>query len=245
MMTAAQTHAASRAAEDLALEVALASVPGRPVLGVEKYAPHRGGMEGGGFSAILTVDGKRAALLRDDGNGGSIFADWTLGDGKFHGGEVCKRVAAYADAVPPTPCYGHLGPMTLDYLLAVTVSAHADRIRTVKGCKTKVIWRTAEGVWMASKGLLTAAFKARITAAYPGLLIANEAWAGQSIASAEEADRAWAIPKCAKAIVFRTANGQWRTLPGLWTVAKRDALLLKYPGAFFANGEWARMTCVG
>ena len=249
MTTAAKTQAASyaaqRAAEDLALGVALASVPGRPVLGIEKYAPHRGGMEGGGFTAVLTVDGKRAALLSDDGNGGSVRADWTPGDGKFHGGPVCKRVQAYADAVPPTPCFGHIGPMTLDYLLATTVSAHAERIRTVKGCKTKVIWRTADGVWMESKGLLTAAFKARITAQYPGLLIANEAWAGQSVASPEDADRAWAGPKCGKAIVFRTADGKWMTSPGLWTVTRRDALLRKYPGAFFANGEWARMTCVG
>ena len=118
-----------------------------PKLAVKNYKSGGEGREGLMWTATLWVDGKKAALLRQDGSGGDLWVDWTPSGGNpFRPADVGRRVLAYVDTLPPIQ--GSHGQPSYKADLAHVVDGIINdmlAMRTIKRwCKTKIVALTPD-----------------------------------------------------------------------------------------------------
>jgi hypothetical protein len=154
---------------------------------IKNFKPHRGGMEGGAYTATLYVDGKRAAFVSEQGDGGELEVDWTPGDKTRWDGPLCKKVDAYLLSLPYESYQGVSYPVTLNVVIARLVSAiekeqaeEKERKIILKRCSTEVVFRVPGGPWRTIKTRYTKTVQEVIRARHgTEVIFANETIAGQ------------------------------------------------------------------
>ena len=139
-------------------------------LTIKNYKSCRGD-EGDAFSCTLYIDGKRAALVRYDGNGGEFEFDFTVA-GKGHGpwrGPLFDKFKAYVDGLPEVES-SMVDPRTgetwsykpnMDMVVEQAIRLMLENRQLKRWCKNQVLfrvkgdeegsWRTLQASW-AEKG---------------------------------------------------------------------------------------------
>jgi len=116
-----------------------------PKLTIKNYRSAGHGMEGEMWSCTLYVDGKRAALVSDSGNGAELNIDWSPSGGfRFRPGPVGEKVLAYVKGLPPlppTPDYPRELPMDLDLLIQQMVDDMLEEKKLKQWCKKSMVLR--------------------------------------------------------------------------------------------------------
>ena len=135
------------------------------------------GLDGLAWSATLCLDGKPVATCHDEGNGGGLDWNWTLGDTRYENGPLATKVRAYAKSLPPITLDGTTFPCDLDSLVAQLADEAQAAARRKRLCAKKTVGRLpgdAPGTWSVWPVPFTPALKARLVAAHPGIVFANE-----------------------------------------------------------------------
>lgn len=138
------------------------------------------GHEGMAFSLTLCLDGKPVATVRNDGNGGENFYDWTAADGRMWGGPTAARVKAWVQTLPPVPVpwEGHDPlPMNLDLYVEELLNRHQEEAQLRRWCRTKVVFAMPgdkPGEYHTYAAPYSTAVADRIRATYPGAEVVNE-----------------------------------------------------------------------
>ena len=165
------------------------------------------GMECDGCNATLLVDGKRAAEVLDEGNGGNVMIRWFPGTRALE-----AKWDAYVAAVEPVVFMDT--PLKPDDDQAI---GHLiDVVRVSKLCAGRVVFDQG-GVRRSMKGAFTTDRRDAILKDYPGAVFINEAL-GQTLAparTAEDLERE-ALDKAVKKglIVFKADSTKgWKTYP--------------------------------
>jgi hypothetical protein len=160
---------------------------------IRNYRSCKGLGESDPFSCTLYLDGKRAAHVQNDGNGGCYRFDWMPADGRVHDGPTAKQFYAYVDALPEEDCYGTMLKPSADMVVGRAIDAMlADK--QVRGwCRTAIVFRLRgdePGAWRTIRAPYRPAIAAALRAEHGAKLeeIANERF----LAVAQPAPRAGA-----------------------------------------------------
>jgi len=103
-----------------------------PKLTIKNYRSAGIGRDGEMYSCTLYVDGKKAALCREEGRGGEMDIDWSPSGGfRFRPGPVGERVLAHVASMPLEQT--EYGPMKRD--LAMVVAELVDEAEAEKKIK--------------------------------------------------------------------------------------------------------------
>lgn len=102
------------------------------------------GREGVAYTCTLHVDGKKAAFVRDEGNGGCLWIDWTptrKAGGSIFDSPVKDRLEAHC--AEKAPLETEFGPLSwnLDLLIGEAVEDEIERRALKRWCRTKVVFR--------------------------------------------------------------------------------------------------------
>jgi hypothetical protein len=123
-----------------------------PTISLKKLKTCQGG-DGIAFSAELHVDGKLAAYARDDGNGGSIFIEWTptRKPGKsIWESDVKDRLEAWCATQPPCDYGDFTMPLDIETLINREIDRMEEEKQLRRWCRTQVVFRVEgdkEGEW--------------------------------------------------------------------------------------------------
>lgn len=134
------------------------------------------GMEGYGFNAVLYRDGKKIALVIDEGNGGSMIFEWTSGP-RWDNFET-KSLQEYAKSLPPLPADPAWGtgaeplPMNDELLVAELVSEFEFQQKTRRQLKKKTLFQVGKEIGSDEFRQISSPFSATvktfIAQKYPG-----------------------------------------------------------------------------
>lgn len=143
--------------------------------------------DGGGYSFDLYMDGKLAAFVCQEGNGGSTMVRWS--DQKHGASELEKQFDAYVDALPAEALAAdaqewekELYPdgkikVDADTFLAQLADEYELTKRFKRMCKSKTLFRLPEDGkehYRTVKQPFTPELKAKILARHPGATFINE-----------------------------------------------------------------------
>ena len=135
------------------------------------------GRDGIAWSGTLYLNGKRAALVRDSGDGGEINFDWHPSGHGFHGGELAKAFDIYAAAQPPIEADPEYDIPECPCEAGILVSRLCDEYEEAKQikrlCRTNIVCRTSDGQLVAYKAKATTLNRAMLAKRHPGYTILN------------------------------------------------------------------------
>ena len=133
--------------------------------------------DGIAWSCSLWLNGKRAALVRNGGDGGPTDFDWRPSGQDYDGGEIAKAFDAYAVAQPPCPAEPeyHMPEIACDAdILVSRLCDELEEQRKIKRlCKTSVICRHPDGGLVQFKCKPTPANIKAIQARNPSYKVLN------------------------------------------------------------------------
>ena len=121
------------------------------------------GNEGNAWSCTLYLDGKRAAKVSYDGNGGAPIFLWEKGRT-----ELRRAFQAYIDSLPKRPLLDgrEMVAPDMEWIVEEAANEHAENKRLKRWCRTQLVYRyegdpkgsyiTAKAKWEGNEDLLRA-----------------------------------------------------------------------------------------
>jgi hypothetical protein len=140
-----------------------------PAVELSAYKRIRG-HDGQGFNATLSVDGRKAAHVDDDGWGGPLSFTWL--DQSLE--EPFRRWVA---SLPLWDCNGEMVPHNEDTAVGLLVDRKETETAIRKGCKTKtlvVVPGAEPGSYLEFKAPISDAVRQQVLGKYPGARFLND-----------------------------------------------------------------------